>query len=241
MQFYFEHFPFFKRSFVGSTLCVYISTYNDYKRTTHQGLTNNPSEKNLMSELRTIVAARIKQCRLAKGWTGEETTRRLSDAGSEKFTLSTYYSWEQGVRRPLPEQIVTLGEIFGRPPAWLQGFTNNDSLSPVSVNFVTANSPSISTKAGVLQVAQSSDATAYSLDYLERRGLNKNKLLSIVQIDRSMTGVIEEGDECLLDREAVDVQGADLFGLVVNGVIWTRWIRPQLDGSFIIEAEDQQQ
>jgi transcriptional regulator with XRE-family HTH domain len=194
-----------------------------------------------MSELRTIVAARIKQRRHAKGWTGDETARRLSEAGSEQITLSTYYSWEQGVRRPQPEQLITLGEVFGCPPAWLQGFTNSDSLSPVSTNYVTANSPSIGTKAGVLQIAQASAATAYNLDYLARRGLNKNKLLSITQIDTSMAGVIEEGDECLLDRETVDVHGGDLFGLVVNGVVWTRWIRPQLDGSFIIAAQSRDQ
>ena len=193
-----------------------------------------------MSELRTVVAARIKQCRRAKGWTGGEATKRLNDAGCA-VTLSTYYSWEQGVRPVNAGQIIALAEIYGCPPAWLQGLTNNDSLNAVSVNFVTANSPSISTKNGVLQITQASDATAYSLAYLERRGLNKNKLLAITQVDTSMAGIIEEGDECLLDRDSGGVQGADLFGLVVNGVIWIRWIRPQLDGSFIIAAQDQQQ
>lgn len=137
--------------------------------------------------------------------------------------------------------MIQLGEAFGVPPAWLQGFTSNDSLSPVSTNYVTANSPSIATKAGLISVAQASDATAYSLDYLEKRGLNKNKLLAIRQLDGSMTGVIEEGDEVLLNREATTVQGADLFGIVVNGAIWVRWIRPQIDGAFIIAAQDHEQ
>lgn len=108
----------------------------------------------------------------------------------------------------------------------------------MSTNYVTANSPSISTKAGLISVAQASDATAYNLDYLERRGLNKNKLLAVRQLDASMTGVIEEGDEVLLNREVTTVQGADLFGIVVNGSIWIRWIRPQIGGGFILAAQD---
>lgn len=194
-----------------------------------------------MSELRKIVAQRIKRCRQDKGWTIDETARRLSEVSGERITGSRYSNWEQELRMPAPEQMIQLGEAFGRPPAWLQGFTSNDSLSPVSTNYVTANSPSIATKAGLISVAQASDATAYSLDYLEKRGLNKNKLLAIRQLDGSMTGVIEEGDEVLLNREATTVQGADLFGIVVNGAIWVRWIRPQIDGAFIIAAQDREQ
>lgn len=191
-----------------------------------------------MSELRKIVAQRIKRCRQEKGWTIDETARRLSEVSGERVTGSRYSNWEQELRLPAPEQIIQLGEAFGVPPAWLQGFTSNDSLSPVSTNYVTANSPSISTKAGLISVAQASDATAYNLDYLERRGLNKNKLLAIRQLDASMTGVIEEGDEVLLNREVTTVQGADLFGIVVNGSIWIRWIRPQIGGVFILAAQD---
>lgn len=194
-----------------------------------------------MSELRKIVAQRIKRCRQDKGWTIDETARRLSEVSGERITGSRYSNWEQELRMPAPEQMIQLGEAFGVPPAWLQGFTSNDSLSPVSTNYVTANSPSITTKAGLISVAQASDATAYSLDYLEKRGLNKNKLLAIRQLDGSMTGVIEEGDEVLLNREATTVQGADLFGIVVNGAIWVRWIRPQIDGAFIIAAQDREQ
>lgn len=194
-----------------------------------------------MSELRKIVAQRIKRCRQDKGWTIDETARRLSVVSGERVTGSRYSNWEQELRMPAPEQIIQLGEAFGVPPAWLQGFTSNDSLSPVATNYVTANSPSITTKAGLLGVAQASEATAYSLDYLEKRGLNKNKLLAIRQLDGSMAGVIDEGAEVLLNREATTVQGADLFGIVVNGSIWIRWIRPQIDGTFTLAAQDREQ
>lgn len=194
-----------------------------------------------MSELRKIVAQRIKRCRQVKGWTIEETARRLSEVSGERITGSRYSNWEQELRMPAPEQIIQLAEAFGVPPGWLQGFTTNDSLSPVSTNYVTANSPTIATKGGLISVPQASDATAYSLDYLEKRGLNKNRLLAIRQLDSSMRGVIEEGDEALLNREVTTVQGADLFGVVVNGSVWIRWIRPQIDGSFIIAAQDREQ
>lgn len=194
-----------------------------------------------MSELRKIVAARIRQCRQDKGWTLDETARRLSDVSGERFTVSRYSNWEQELRMPMPEQIIQLGEVFGKPPAWMQGFTSNDSLSPVSTEYVTANSPSIPTKRGVIPVPQASNATAYHLEYIERRGLNKNKLLAIRQLDGSMAGVIEEGAEVLLSRDASSVQGADLFGIVVNGSIWIRWIKPQIDGTFTLSAQDRAQ
>lgn len=194
-----------------------------------------------MPELQAIVATRVKQCRQHNGWTMAETAKRLSAISGEKMTISCYSNWESGIRRISPKQIIHLGQLFGKPAAWMQGFTDNDSLNAVSSNYVTANSPNIATKSGLLAVTQATDATAYSLDYLAARGLNRNKLLSIRQIDKSMTGVIEEGAEVLLDLEQQAVRGADLFGIAVAGHIWIRFIRPEMNGTYTIAATNNSQ
>lgn len=142
---------------------------------------------------------------------------------------------------PPPEQIIKLAKLFGKPAAWLQGYTDNDSLSAVSSNYVTANSPTLQTKSGLIQLTQATDSTAYSLNYLSSRGLNKNKLLSIVQLDSSMGALIPEGSEVLISCDQTEVRGADLFGIVVNGNIWIRWICGELDSTYTLRAEDSKQ
>jgi len=193
-----------------------------------------------MSELSTIVSGRLRQCRLQAGWTQVGTAERLNSLSGQSITKSAYSNWELGLRMPLPEQIIHLAKLFGKPPAWIQGFTENDSLGAISANYVTANTPNISTKTGLLPVTQATDSTAYSLEYLAGRGLNKNKLLSILQLDTSMHGVIEEGDEVLLDGDSTEVRGAGLFGIVVSGLIWIRWIRPEMGDTFTLWAEDRE-
>lgn len=190
-----------------------------------------------MSELKEIVAQRLKQCRLHKEWTLEQTANRLNEIAGTKMTSSAYSNWELGLRRPSAEAIVSLAQVFGKPPAWIQGFTNNDSMQAVSSNYVTANNPSITTKNGLITVSQATDNTAYNLEYLSRRELNKNKLLSITQLDNSMAPLIEEGAEVLLDQEHTEVRGSDLFGLVVNGNIWIRRIREEMNGTFTLSAQ----
>lgn len=194
-----------------------------------------------MSELLQIVANRLKQCRQNAGWTLIETADRLTSLSNETMHSSRYSNWELGLRMPPPEQIVKLAKLFGKPAAWLQGYTDNDSLSVVSSNYVTANSPTLQTKSGLIQLTQTTDHTAYSLSYLAGRSLNKNKLLSIVQLDRSMGELIAEGAEVLLDCDQTEVRGMDLFGILVTGDIWIRWICSELDGSYTLRAEDSKQ
>ncbi|MBX7274430.1 helix-turn-helix domain-containing protein [Pseudomonas sp. ERGC3:01] len=194
-----------------------------------------------MSELVQVVAQRLKECRQATGWTLEETAKRLSDLSGTNMTYSRYSNWELGLRMPPTDQVILLAKLFGKTPAWVQGYTDNDSLSAVTSKYVTANPPNISTKNGLLVIPQVTDNTAFSLEYIESRGLNRNKLLCIKQIDSSMAPLIAEGDELLLDGDQVSVRGADLFGIVVAGTIWIRWICPELDNTFTLKASDAQQ
>lgn len=194
-----------------------------------------------MSELVQVVAQRLKDCRQATGWTLEETAKRLSDLSGTNMTYSRYSNWELGLRMPPTDQVILLAKLFGKTPAWIQGYTDNDSLSAVTSNYVTANPPNISTKNGLLTLSQVTDNTAFSLDYIESRGMNRNKLLCIKQIDTSMAPLIAEGDELLLDGAQTTVRGADLFGIVVAGTVWIRWICPEINSTFTLKAGDSQQ
>ncbi|WP_264760123.1 XRE family transcriptional regulator [Pseudomonas quasicaspiana] len=194
-----------------------------------------------MSELIEIVAQRLKGCRASTGWTLEETARRLSALSGTPMTFSRFSNWELGLRMPPPDQLVLLAKLFGKTPAWLQGYTDNDSLSAASNSYVTANPPNIQTKNGLLSLTQAADSTAFSHDYIESRGMNRNQLLCIKQLDASMAPTIAEGDELLLDGGQTVVRGADLFGIVVAQTIWVRWICPELDGTFTLKAGDAQQ
>ncbi|WP_106805794.1 LexA family transcriptional regulator [Pseudomonas sp. S5D5] len=194
-----------------------------------------------MSELIKVVSQRLKDCRAATGWTLEETAKRLTDLSGTPIAYSRYSNWELGLRMPPVDQVVLLAKLFGKTPAWLQGYTDNDSLSAVTSNYVTANPPNISTKKGLLILSQVTDNTAFSLEYIESRGLNRNKLLCIKQIDSSMAPLIAEGAEVLLDGDQVAVRGADLFGIVVADTIWIRWICPEMNNTFTLKASDSQQ
>jgi len=135
--------------------------------------------------------------------------------------------------------MIKLGELFGVAPGWLQGYTTHSSANMTLSDYITANSPNLPTKNGIVPVKQASDATAYNLEYLKQRGLNRNRLLAIRQIDASMAGLIEEGDEVLIDQTRTEVDGQDLYAIVApSGAIWVRWISSQLDGSYKLSAEN---
>lgn len=198
-----------------------------------------PTERLTMTDLKAAVGQRLKQCRSDQGLTIEQTAQRLTERSGERVIPSRYSNWETGLRMPPPDMLIKMGELFGVAPGWLQGFTPHSSANMTLADYITANSPQLSTKNGIVQVKQASDATAYNLEYLKQRGLNRNRLLAIRQIDASMSGRIEEGDEVLIDQTRTQVDGQDLYAIVApSGAIWVRWISSQLDGTFKLSAEN---
>lgn len=190
-----------------------------------------------MTDLKIGVGLRLKQCRSDQGLTIEETATRLTERSGERVIPSRYSNWETGIRMPPPDMMIKLGELFGVAPGWLQGYTPHSSANMTLSDYITANSPQLVTKNGVIQVKQASDATAFNLEYLKLRGLNRNRLLAIRQIDASMSGLIEEGDEVLIDQTRTEVDGQDLYAIVApSKAIWVRWISSQLDGTYKLSA-----
>ncbi|SER26179.1 Helix-turn-helix domain-containing protein [Azotobacter beijerinckii] len=191
-----------------------------------------------MSDLRKQIAKRLRMLRQAKEWTLEECARSLSNISSETITPSRYGNWEQGIRTPKLEQFVELGTLFGKPPAYIAGLTNNDGNAPEAGNYIIPKPTTISTRLGQLDLAQADDSLAISLELLASLGLDRNKVLLIRAIDSSMTGLIERGDRVLIDLSVSSVTRDDLFAILVGDRIQLRWIRQPVTGGYLVQAED---
>lgn len=193
-----------------------------------------------MSDLRKHIARRLRQLRTARDWTVDETARNLSAVSKDTISASRYGNWEQGIRSPKLEQFVDLGNLFNVPAAYLAGLSNDDGTAPEAERYMVPKPTVISTPAGQLDLAQADDSFAFSLELLESMGLNRNKLLLIRQGDASMSGRIEEGDRVLIDLSVTGVTRDDLFALLVNGRVLIRWIRQELTGGYVVQAEDRE-
>lgn len=191
-----------------------------------------------MNELQKIIGHRIRQARAESGLTPAEVVARINSMEGAKISRSAYYNWELDERPPKTENLIRLAAIFGKTPAWLNGFTNDEDGSGVKTNYVTANSPIITTDAGTIPVPQACANSAYHIPYLKQRGLDSSKLLAIHQLDSSMSPLIEEKAEVLLDCTRTKPEGVDLFGIVVADKIWIRRIRQETDGTFTLLAQN---
>nr|WP_317623551.1 LexA family transcriptional regulator [Aeromonas caviae] len=187
---------------------------------------------NMMSDIKNVQANRLRHCRGVKGWTLEETGKRLGVTGSR------YSNWEQALRSPKYEQMIALAELFGTTPAWLAGFTDHEGNNASAMDYVTLDQSAISVGGETLNIDNVANRSALHIDHVKARGLNENRLTAIVAQGDSMDPLIQDGAEVLIDRSRTTVSTADLFAILVNGQIWIRWIRPELDGSFTVAAED---
>ncbi|MDI3269027.1 S24 family peptidase, partial [Pseudomonas sp. AL15] len=77
------------------------------------------------------------------------------------------------------------------------------------------------------------------LTFLDSLNLDSTCLLPFTATDRSMRGLIEEGDKVLIDRSITNALNRDdLFAILVGERIWIRWIRQDIEGQYKIQAED---
>lgn len=192
-----------------------------------------------MSELKKIIAERITKLRNDRGWTQEVAARKLSEIYPEPISRQRWGNWELGgYRTPKDPQIVALAKLFGVSPGYIKGFTNNEADDGALQDYITANSPTITGKHGIVRTEQASGSIAFNTDKLRERGLNQNRIFLARATDTSMQGVINEGDDFLIDLDKTEVVDADIFAFIVKDRIWTRWIRPELDGTYTLAAQD---
>lgn len=186
-----------------------------------------------MSDTGKVISERMAKSRRDKGWTLRESAERM------KVGLSRYSNWELGIRVPKYDDLVKAAEAFDVAPAWLAGFVDHpgNAVSGAS-DYVMASRPVISTQSGSIRLKNASDSTAFKADYLRRRDIPENKLLLIYADDDAMADVIQRGDELLIDQSRKTPETVDLFAFVVDGRAWVRWVRPELDGSVTVTAEN---
>lgn len=188
-----------------------------------------------MFDVRTKIAARIKACRIEKDWTYKEAASNLSAVCRFKVGTSRYGNWEQAINIPPAEMLIAMGQMFGKPAAWLSGLSDDDGTSPVAELYTVPMAEPISTANGLLDLGD--DALSFRRTFLEEAHMDQGRVLLVVAPDDSMSGVIAQGDRVLIDLSDTRVQRDDLFALIVNGRLWLRWIRMTLDSSYCIQAE----
>ncbi len=188
-------------------------------------------------DFRKVIGARLREQRQARQWTVEETVRRLSAIAGETIIPTRYGNWEQGQRSPRHEQFFSLAELFGVPAAYLAGFSTDNGSGPEIGEYTVPNQPLVCTSGGLVGLEQADDALAIKLSLLESNHLDRSKLLLIRAADDSMAGLISEGDRVLVDLSKTTVTGDDIFAILVNGRAIFRWIRPQLTGGYLAQAE----
>jgi transcriptional regulator with XRE-family HTH domain len=188
-----------------------------------------------MFDIRPKISARLKACRAAKGWTFKETAQNLSIIVQNEVIPSRYGNWELGINIPPGDMLIALGQLFGKPAAWLSALSDDDGTSPEASRYTVPIAEPIATSNGMIDLG--SDALAFRKTFLKRHKLDRERLLLVAAPDDSMSGVITKDDQVLIDLTDTKVRQDDLFALIINGRLWLRWIRQNIDGSYCIQAE----
>lgn len=179
-----------------------------------------------MSDYRRKAALRLRAARQAKGWTMEETAKHLNVA------VSRLGNWESEIRNPKLEQIEQYAQFFGKPFAYMAGLSDDDGSIPSVRGYAE---PRLS--AGIPDDQASRD-TAFGVDFLRRKNLQPAHLALIRMPDRYMAPHVHEGDEVVIDGRVSAVIDVGIYAFLVNGRVWIRWARPEIDGSLNLFAED---
>lgn len=189
-----------------------------------------------MSRLLDKIGPRLRQCRNGKDLTIKELTAQLKSRYGVEILDTRYSNWEQCSRMPPLEELRTLALFFGVPAPWLAGLTDEMHPTGGPSNYTAPGSFTM-TRGGSVRLDQARTCFALSSECLERQGLVHDGLLLAEAEDDSMAPAIRKGDHVLVDTRARTVQGRDMFAILVNGRVWFRWIRPELDGSHTVTAD----
>lgn len=184
-----------------------------------------------MTDLSRLIGQRLRKCRDDRGWTLEEATKRLSHLTGNPIGTSGMNMWELGERRPKLEAFVPLSKLYGVPASYLAGLDNNQHAGDYFYPQTSSNIPGL-----LLDSSIADDALALRASFLSEHKLSPDQLMLVRMPDDSMPGVVNKGDRVLLDLSKRDVSNRDLFALLVNGRVWVRWIRPEIDETFTIAS-----
>lgn len=156
-------------------------------------------------------------------------------------SISAIHQWEQGARKPRNAYIPDIAKALETSQAWLLGFTD-DHGGDATAGALYANLPDAFTftAPGRGETRIESDNNLRVADAeLARHKLDPANLFFVRATGDVMGDKIADGDLVLVDRSITTPNQADLFALLVNDRIWFRWIRPEIDGSFTVFAENE--
>ncbi|KAA0015481.1 helix-turn-helix domain-containing protein [Salinicola corii] len=191
-----------------------------------------------MSDTTEVIAERLATLRRERGMTQDEISRFLN------ISRGRYANWETGLRSPKLDELASVADKLGVPAGWIVGWTNERSNVAIGgAGYVTTNRTSVPTKSGSSRITNAASSTAYSVSYLRHRDLDETQCVSFTVCDDDMKEVCKRGDEILVDRRIKAPGSRDLFGILVDGQAWVRWIRRNLDNTFTVytEATDDEQ
>ena len=179
-----------------------------------------------------ITGQRLRELRARRGMKAVDLAKAL---GIQRTRVS---NWETGIRNPQREELVKLASVLDVSPAYLIGWINEEIYSthqPIERNSLTLNNGETVT------LESATSAHAYSEQFLNARDLKAQQLMALTVDDDAMNNVICKGDTVLVDMQRKRSGGRDLFAMLVNGSIWVRWVRPELNGTFTVSAENSTQ
>ena len=176
-----------------------------------------------------LIANRIKSGRKAMGLTVEEASKRAG------LGTSRWLNWECAARTPKLDMIPTIAAAIGSSAAYIAGFSDHQGESSDSWRYIVANGENPANQ------AVSNDFLAFNIDQLRKRDLPERDILLVNVRDNSLAPNLTEGDAVLVDRSQVTVDRTGIFAIRDNsGLIWLRWIRPEMTGGFTLYTADKE-
>ncbi|MBI6944231.1 LexA family transcriptional regulator [Pseudomonas putida] len=187
-------------------------------------------------ELSKVFGQRMEQRRVELDLKFKDVKARMVTTSPSQ---SAIHNWEGGKRVPRMEYIDEIALALETTPAWLFGFTDEQD-GVIKSNSLYANMPPLTiTPPGREEVVIPSDTTLRVTEAeLAKRNLEPSQLCWVRSTDNSMGERIGDGDLVLVDRSIVIPAQTDIFAMLVNDRIWFRWIRPEIDGSYTVFAEN---
>ncbi|MCG7551601.1 XRE family transcriptional regulator [Pseudoalteromonas sp. Of7M-16] len=178
-----------------------------------------------------LIANRLKQLRVNKGWTADETAKKLG------ISRSRYLNWECAARTPKLDMFPKIAKLFNTTAAYAAGFT--DELDPRNQDskFVSADQPKLNNN----NLSLISSNIAFSIELLKNKALTSNDIILLKVMDGNMSPTLMKGDDALIDLSKTIVTEPDIFALQEpSGQIWFRWIRKELGGGYTVYANDKE-
>lgn len=224
---------FSKRFFCFFPLCVY--SYTENLQTTQDA---TPT----MTDLRKLIAGRIRKCRTDSGMTLTQAANQLAVLSGEPISLPRFSNWETTTEPKIPSLHLfpALGKMFNVSAAYLAGFEDTPRRDFADSDYISTVR-TVTVGGQRIEVEGADDTLAFRRVYAEELGVPVEKLLIVKQLDDSMRDTLSRGDYAVIDTRQSRIKGKDLFGLLINGDVWLRWIRPEVNGDFTIAADDSDQ